>query len=243
MLKLDEPKDQDPLLDKLRTPLKLVRHEMRIPHAKSLDDAQKSVEAAYKKMISLPKQKESIQSFSQPAELKLVQQAFTDKLICIKDSTWIKLLHRGQYTDELAIDSLTSFYDPPRTLESRITLQIQANLVTPFFCFLNWQSMFKENSSQGHFLGLIRKVFDSMLKRSCYVETQDGGFIQFSVKLTDMKHFIDFASMHLQLAINMQSRDLSDQSQQLRDRRQNHLTHRLAFQPENIPTLDELQVA
>ena len=72
LLKLDQ-KDQDPLLDKLRTPLKLIRHEMRIPTEKSIDEAQKSVEAAYRKMISLPKLKESVQSFSQPTEFKLVQ--------------------------------------------------------------------------------------------------------------------------------------------------------------------------
>lgn len=36
-----------------------------------------------------------------------------------------------------------------------------------------------------------------MHKRSDFIDTKDGGFIQFQVKISDMKHFLDFAIMHL----------------------------------------------
>jgi len=181
---------------------------MKIPAEKSIEEAQKSVEAAYRKMATLPKQKEASQSFSPPSELKLVQHEFTDKLICVKDATMLKLIHRSQFTDEMAIDHLTSFNAPPMTLESRVTLQILSKLVPAFFKFLNWQSMLKEHGDQAHFLGIIRKVFDDMQKRCHFVESTAGGFVQFSVKLLDMKHFLNFASQHLKLAIRKQSRDL-----------------------------------
>lgn len=43
-------------------------------------------------------------------------------------------------------------------------------------------------------MGIIRKVFDDIIKRCLFVEARTGSVVKFSVKLIDMKHFIDFAS-------------------------------------------------
>jgi len=112
--------------------------------------------------------------------MKIVQQPFTDKLICATDSCHIKLLHRDKSTNEFKLSDQTCFSDPPRTLESRVTLQLKLKLIPSFFKFMNWQSMFKENKDHANYLGFIKKVFDDMQKRFKFIQASDGqDFIQF----------------------------------------------------------------
>ena len=102
--------------------------------------------------------------------------------------------------------------------------------------------MFKENKAQAHFMGIINNVFADMQSSSQFIHSKAGGFVQFSVKLFEMKLFMDVAFKHLKLAIQKQSRDLQDQSSTIKDRLQEHETYKLSFQPDKIPTLDDLQV-
>lgn len=71
--------------------------------------------------------------------------------------------------------------------------------------------MFKENKEHLHYLGFIKKVFDDMQKKCKFISVSQGQkFIQFQVKLFDMKYFLESAKQHVLLAIKKQSQDWQD---------------------------------
>jgi hypothetical protein len=88
--------------------------------------------------MELPEKKDLDGKYYSPSQLKLVQQTFTDKLICVKDSYYLKLIHRNQFSLEFELGQQACFSDPPRTLESRVTLQILYQFVPSLFKFMCW---------------------------------------------------------------------------------------------------------
>lgn len=69
---------------------------MKISEAQSLAEVKESIESAYKILMELPEKKNTDGKYHSQSQLKVVQQAFTDKLICVKDSYYLKLIHRDQ---------------------------------------------------------------------------------------------------------------------------------------------------
>lgn len=143
---------------------------MKISESKSVKETKDSISKAFKHMVGLKHSDEDYKPFCQ-SKVQLVQHPFTDKLICLKDSYYLKLLHRDGIHNEFKFNAQTCFSEPPRTLESRVTLQIKQQMIPSFFKFMNWQSMFKENKDFPQYLGFVKKVFDDMSKKSKIVKS------------------------------------------------------------------------
>jgi hypothetical protein len=107
----------------LKTPLTLIRKEMNLSLAESCEDVKRSIAEAYKEMKAISKAPQR-QIDGAPSAMKAVHQAFTDKLICVKDSHYLKLIHRDNQSAEFDLGQAACFSEPPRTLEDRITLQM-----------------------------------------------------------------------------------------------------------------------
>jgi hypothetical protein len=62
--------------------------------------------------------------------------------------------------------------------------------------------MFKDNRSSLHYLGFVKKVFDGIKKISRFVHLpEQKSFVQFQVKLFDMKYFLDSAIQYVTCAM------------------------------------------
>jgi len=70
---------------------------------------------------------------------------------------------------------------------------------------MNWQSIFKDNKQHMFFVGLTQRVFrDMMTKVQYHYKPANKSFIQFKVKLFDIKFFLDAAIWHASYAIKRQ---------------------------------------
>lgn len=97
---------------------------MKISEAKNVKETKDSIQKAFKHLMGLKHSDDDYKPYCQ-SKVQVVQHAFTDKLICLKDSYYLKLLHRDGVDDQFSFNAQTCFSEPPRTLESRVTLQIK----------------------------------------------------------------------------------------------------------------------
>lgn len=140
----------------------------------------------------------------------MVHQTFTDKLICIKDSHYLKQIHRDSQTEAFQLGQATCFSEPPKTLEAKVTLQILRQHVPSLFLFMSWPTMMKENQQHPHYLGFVGKVFEDMQKHCKLISVENQrSFVQVQLKLFDMKFFLDSAILHVRSAIRRQASDIS----------------------------------
>ena len=128
----------------------------------------------------------------------------------MKDSHYLKLVHRDNHSSEFDLGQTACFSEPPRFLEDRVTLQILYQLLPSFFELMDWQSMLKDNHGNSHYLGFVKKVFEGMKKYSRFVQRpEQKSFVQFQVKLFDMKYFLESATQYVTAALKRQQRELS----------------------------------
>ena len=192
-------------VEKLKTPLTLIRNEMGLCECSNLNLVRQNIEETFSKLQNLASSDQTEEQRSSTSEMQLVHHGFTDKLICVKDSYYIKQIHRDSQTDQFEIGQPTCFSEPPRTLDSRVTLQVLRSHLTSMLKFISWHSMLSENLSHPHYLGIIKQVFDDLRKSSKIVGQMSSSFVQFSVKLFDMKFFLDSAILHTKSAIRRQT--------------------------------------
>jgi len=121
----------------LRTSLNLIKEEMSIAEESSFEAVKETIENAYNIIIALSENKEEIKNYNL-STLKIVQQSFSDKMICVKDDFYIKLIHRDPSEESFNLDHSTSFGEAPRTLEDKVTLTLLHKFVKPLFSCLNW---------------------------------------------------------------------------------------------------------
>mmetsp|Transcript_13543 Transcript_13543/g.21110 ORF Transcript_13543/g.21110 Transcript_13543/m.21110 type:complete len:163 (-) Transcript_13543:16073-16561(-) len=153
-------------------------------------------------------------------------------MICLKDSHYLKLVHRDKQKSEFPLGEQQVFFgEPPRTIDAMVTLQMEKKLLHSFFAFLNWGQMLADNAEHPEYLGFINKVFTDMRKCFQIVQGTDSHIVHFSVKLLDMKYFLDTASLYLQLKRSRIQAD-SEYSEPLA----------FSFQPSKV-TYEDLEVA
>ena len=88
----------------LKQPLKLIRNEMKISESKNLQETKESISKAFKHMMGLKHSDDDFKPFCQ-SKVNIIQHPFTDKLMCLKDSYYLKLLHRDGVSDEFKFNA------------------------------------------------------------------------------------------------------------------------------------------